>query len=742
MFLIRFFFAAFITLAVTVAVNAQQKTPIDNSIVRESETFENTLQATWPTKGKDAKTWKAEGTKASAANDHRSGTGFFASSALLDKKNADTWLHLAREYLAIETDKYSEKSTFARNASSSAYIAYTRSQTSEAKAEALAVLAESLGARDQWRPALRIYKMSLGLVADTDVQEAYDAAFNEHGFRMLDYTSDNESNAPRICVQFSEDLAKGRIDFTNYVTVNNEKPASVRVQGSQLCVEDLLHGKRYEVKVRSGIPSTEDDLLPKPVELTVYIRDRSPSVRFSARNYVLPRTGQQGIPIVSINTKLVKATIYRIGDRRLAEEVLDGDFQKPMQTYQLNQLANQKGEKLWSGEMPVASKLNEEVTTAFPVDTLLPNLKPGLYVIAASAAEEGAKPDNDSDADSDYSTKTTQWFVVSDLGLTAFSGADGVHVYVRSLGAASPAADTEIRLVARNNEVLGTAKTDAHGVATFESALTHGVGGLAPALVIARGADSDYGFLDITKQAFDLSDRGVGGRTPPGPLDAMLFTERGVYRPGENVYITALLRDAGCERRRLHAADCEAVPPRWRRRPARNACRPGQWRPQLADRAAGYGHDGLLAACGLCRSEGSRALREDLPRRGLRSRASGDEADRVAACDRGWLSGHHRPCWPLPLWCACLKPRPRRRNVDFRIERSQRFFRLPGGPRNREVHRPSARSLRRCRTRTGPARHPFPSLCPICRKPRSLWPPTLSSACVSRADACSPTRSR
>ncbi len=41
-----------------------------------------------------------------------------------------------------------------------------------------------------------------------------------------------------------------------------------------------------------------------------------------------------------------------------------------------------------------------------------------------------------------------------------------------------------------------------------------------------------------------MSDRGVGGRTPPGPLDAMVFTERGVYRPGESVYATALLRDA------------------------------------------------------------------------------------------------------------------------------------------------------------------------------------------------------
>ncbi len=192
MFLIRFLFVALVTLAATVAAPAQQKTPVDDSIVRESETFENTLQATWPTKGKDAKAWKAEGDKASAGNEHRTALGYYASSALLDKKNGDTWLQLAREYLAVETEKHGEKSTFARNAGSSAYIAYTRSQTPEAKAEALAVLAESLGVRDQWRAALRIYKMSLGLSADVDVQEAYEQAFNEHGFRMLDYTADNE----------------------------------------------------------------------------------------------------------------------------------------------------------------------------------------------------------------------------------------------------------------------------------------------------------------------------------------------------------------------------------------------------------------------------------------------------------------------------------------------------------------------------------------------------------------------
>src|SRR5262249_22538352 len=40
------------------------------------------------------------------------------------------------------------------------------------------------------------------------------------------------------------------------------------------------------------------------------------------------------------------------------------------------------------------------------------------------------------------------------------------------------------------------------------------------------------------------SDRGVRGRALPGTLDAFVFTERGVYRTGETVHITTLLRDS------------------------------------------------------------------------------------------------------------------------------------------------------------------------------------------------------
>ena len=35
----------------------------------------------------------------------------------------------------------------------------------------------------------------------------------------------------------------------------------------------------------------------------------------------------------------------------------------------------------------------------------------------------------------------------------------------------------------------------------------------------------------------------MGGRVTPGEVDAYLYTERGIYRPGETVHLTAMMRD-------------------------------------------------------------------------------------------------------------------------------------------------------------------------------------------------------
>jgi alpha-2-macroglobulin len=66
---------------------------------------------------------------------------------------------------------------------------------------------------------------------------------------------------------------------------------------------------------------------------------------------------------------------------------------------------------------------------------------------------------------------------------------------------------------------------------------------VAPSLLVAENGKGDYGFLDLEATAFGLTDRGVKGRAAQAALDALVYTERGVYRSGETVFITALLRD-------------------------------------------------------------------------------------------------------------------------------------------------------------------------------------------------------
>ncbi len=482
---------------------------------------------------KSSATLKSDADAAFKRNDFRSGLQILGQIATVAPEDSGNWLKLARTIFQIRPSTTSEQTFFMERASTAAYIAYQRAGNPQDEADALAVLGRALSERKLWRPALDSFRLSLDLREVADVRGQYEKLRDEHGFRLLDYSVDSDSASPRACFQFSEDLAK-RFDFSPFVALaGNDKPA-VTSEGKQLCVDGLKHGERYNINLRAGLPSTVKEGLPKSAEFNIYVRDRKPFVRFTGRAYVLPRTGQRGIPVVSVNTPAVVVNVFRIGDRNLINTVIDSDFQRPLSRYQLSDLGDERGVKVWTGELATPTTLNQEVTTAFPVDQVLGDLQPGVYVMTAVAKNPGS--------DDDYQL-ATQWFIVSDLGISAFSGNDGIHVFVNSLASTDAVARADVRLVARNNEVLATRKTDEAGHVLFEAGLARGEGGLSPAMVTVAGEKTDYAFLSLKSNAFDLTDRGVSGRAVPSGADAFVYAERGVYRSNETVYLTALLRD-------------------------------------------------------------------------------------------------------------------------------------------------------------------------------------------------------
>nr|HPG88720.1 alpha-2-macroglobulin family protein [Hyphomicrobium sp.] len=471
-------------------------------VAADAKRYETFLKSNWRSDGKTPVALKAEAEKV-FATDARAASRFLANVVASDDKDSAAWTRLAEALLAIKPDpEKSERYDLPVHASGAAYRGYERATDSAQKSKALLVLGQALERRSYWRPAIDALRMSFEVADNLPAREAYDKLRAEHGFRMMDYKVDNETTPPRVCLQFSEDLSRKESDVAKFVSVDGKDPQSLIQEGKQLCVEGLKHGERYQIQMRSGLPSEIGETLNKAADLAIYVPDRSALVRFTGKAYVLPSRGQQGIPVVTTNTQKIAVEVYRIGDRNLAATLQSGDFQRQLSDYEVDNIRDRSGVKVYTGEMDIAAKINEEVTTAIPVTDATGKLEAGTYVMIAKPTEKSKSEDGQ---------RATQWFIVSDLGLTAFSGTDGVHAFVRSLADATALADVTVKLIARNNEVLTTTKTDAKGYAKFDSAIAKGEGGLAPAVLVAEKGEGEYAFLDLTLNAFDLSDRGVSG---------------------------------------------------------------------------------------------------------------------------------------------------------------------------------------------------------------------------------------
>lgn len=351
-----------------------------------------------------------------------------------------------------------------------------------------------------------------------------------------------ERDRPQACFAFTRPLPpkpakprKGVANVAEFVTVTPAEGTSVAVRGNELCLEGLAHARRYTVTLAAGLPAATGETLVAPVTREVGVPDRRPSLAFRGQGYILPRVGPDGLPLRAVNVDRARLQVLRIKDRALVERIYWGRISQTLTDFDVGTLLDAQGEVVWRGEMALGGEPNRGVSRPFPLDAVLGDLTPGVYI---AVAENAALPMVA------WDQRATQWFVVSDIGLTSFRAANGLFVFARSLKSAQPLDAVELRLVSRDNTELGRAVTGPDGLARFAPEMLTGADGRTPQALFAAGPDGDFSLLDFGTPAVELAGRGGPGRTMPGALDAWLWTARGVYRPGDPVEITALLRDA------------------------------------------------------------------------------------------------------------------------------------------------------------------------------------------------------
>ena len=356
------------------------------------------------------------------------------------------------------------------------------------------------------------------------------------------YSVETAGAQPEVCLVFSQPpLADGSVRYEDYIRFRGVNAIALRVDApnNQICAGGLGYGRSLQVELRAGLPAAGGFRLPEAQTTTVELRDRSPLLAFG-NGMLLARENSDGIPIYTVNVDRVRIKVFRAGERMLTQ--LDRDVVERRKIYAWDQrdIAENLAAEVWSGEMAVRGQRNENVSTLFSLRRAVAERKPGAYLIVASdAAERSGRPDEEWRS----SPRSSQWVIDSDIGLTTFRGSGGLEVVARSLATAKPLGGVTVTLVSRGNEELAKTTTGDEGRASFAAGLLRGPGAAAPVAVMAFRQD-DFTWLDLRRPAFDFSDRGIEGRNAPGPVDAFLYTERGIYRPGETVHLVALLRSS------------------------------------------------------------------------------------------------------------------------------------------------------------------------------------------------------
>ncbi|ESQ80963.1 alpha-2-macroglobulin [Asticcacaulis sp. YBE204] len=404
------------------------------------------------------------------------------------------------------------------------------------------------GAKDGVIPITETLGTIFGKVRDKNAPRSGGA--KPAGFAVWKQRLDTSGGSPKACIEFSKPLDSSK-SYGDYVMVSPELPSApaVTVKDSELCVGGFGFTDR-RVTLLKGLPAAGKETLKQNADVDFSFGEKPPYVGFAGNGVILPREEADGVAVESLNVSTLAFEVWRVGDRNLVRKSISSPDPTPEGEYDYDwdeDSPRGEGYKVWTGKVRVAGNAGERVTTVFPLGAVLRDLKPGAYVVKVRDASGGRdKKENDQPA------QARRWILFTDMALTTYTGSNGVDVVVRSLKTAKPMGSVKVTLVAQNGEELSAAQSTADGRVHFDKALLKGEDALAARMIMAYGPAEDFTATDLNASPMDFSSQGVGGRSDEkltdgrsqtGLVDGFLYTDRGIYRPGETVRLVAMVRD-------------------------------------------------------------------------------------------------------------------------------------------------------------------------------------------------------
>ena len=160
------------------------------------------------------------------------------------------------------------------------------------------------------------------------------------------------------------------------------------------------------------------------------------------------------------------------------------------------------------------------------------------------------------------SLRDKRLIMISDLGVLVKDGRDDSHdLFVQSISTGLPVANARVQVLGKNGIPILAKATDSEGHVPFPSLKSSGPEKTPTVYVIGKGEDLTFMPVNapgrwLNYSRFDAA--GVHGATDPNKIDGMLFSDRGLYRPGDEFNIGIIVK-AGDWAKSLSGTPLEAA---------------------------------------------------------------------------------------------------------------------------------------------------------------------------------------
>jgi alpha-2-macroglobulin len=303
--------------------------------------------------------------------------------------------------------------------------------------------------------------------------------------------------------------------------------------------------KSYVLNIAKGLKGKIGGVLKEAYSTSVAFGELEAGINFTNNKAVyLSKRGGKNIEVQITNVAKVKLVVSKIYENNLIMAQRYGYNPKETRTagysedYEGEYYYNENGGDAMLGDVIYEKEIDTRslprsgaagrILNFSQFEDGLPDFK-GVYHVMLRSTE-------------DYWVKDSRFISLSDLGLIAKEGQDKIFVFTNSIKTAGAVEGAIVNVYSVNNQLLGTATSNSEGVAEIAYSKKD-FSGFRPAMIIAKTAD-DFNYLPFNNTRVNMSRFEVGGkRNNPSGFDAFVYAERDIYRPGEKVNFSVIVRD-------------------------------------------------------------------------------------------------------------------------------------------------------------------------------------------------------